>query len=361
MVAEFFEEVWNGIKRAVKFVVDVLLFIPRLIIKGVKCAIAWLEEDDEEDSVELVEKKVQEKEVNAPSSTSESKKVVPFAAAGAALGAAAAAAEPTKNDVPVTKPADASKEAEKPVEKETAEPEKGEAEVTKEETTATKVTENVTKEAEKPVEKETAEPEKGEAEVTKEETPVEVMEAAAAEVENEVEEEKTSKTKKSTNKKPSKVEKVSAEVIDTKTGEVITPVEVFGSSDKKASQYENAFIRYYNEAAKKYGKNLWMDGAIELQKFARSFLDALAIKEDVTPLKGAAADKRYTDLLTKLDNKIKFSEDEKKKLVVCLGCQNCIGTEAVKPQMDIAFKLIDSYQSYYYEAWYKAQQPAVAM
>lgn len=333
MVKEFFEEVWNGIKRAVKFVVDVLLFIPRLIIKGVKCAIAWLEEDDDEQQVELVEKKVEEKEVNVPSSntTSESKKVVPFAAAGVALGAAAAAAEPAKKETPpATEPVDTGKEAEKPLAKE-----------------------------------ETTEPsEKGEAEVHVE-TPVETMESAAAEVEKDMDDDKSSKTKKSTAKKAStKVEKVSAEIVDTKTGEVIVPVEVFGSSDKKASQYENAFIRYYNEAAKKYGKSLWMDGAIELQKFARSFLDALAIKESVAPLKGATADKRYSDLLAKLDTKVKFSENEKKKLVVCLGCQNCMGTEAVKPQMDAAFKLIDMYQSHYYEAWYKASQqgnPAVAM
>ena len=317
MVKEFFDEVWNGIKRAVKFVVDVLLFIPRLIIKGVKCAIAWLEEDDDDQQVELVEKKVEEKEVNVPSSnTSESKKVVPFAAAGVALGAAAAAAEPAK------------KETEKPVENKTAEPEKGEAEVT---------------------------------------TTVKVVEAAAAEVESDVEEEKSSKTKKSAKKQPSvKVEKVAAEVVDTSTGEVITPVDVFGSTDKKASQYENAFIRFYNEADKKYGKSLWMDGAIELQKFARSFLDALAIKESVVPLKGTTADKRYNDLFAKLDTKVKFSENEKKKLAVCLGCQNCMGTEAVMPQMDAAFKLINMYQSHYYEAWYnnaKTQQgqPAVAM
>ena len=370
MVKEFFEEVWNGIKRAVKFVVDVLLFIPRLIIKGVKCAIAWLEEDDDEQQVELVEKKVEEKEVNVPSSntTSESKKVVPFAAAGVALGAAAAAAEPAKKETPpATEPVDTGKEAEKPLAKEeTTEPsEKGEAEVHVETPPATEPV-DTGKEAEKPLAKEeTIEPsEKGEAEVHVE-TPVETMESAAAEVEKDMDDDKSSKTKKSTAKKAStKVEKVSAEIVDTKTGEVIVPVEVFGSSDKKASQYENAFIRYYNDAAKKYGKSLWMDGAIELQKFARSFLDALAIKESVAPLKGATADKRYSDLLAKLDTKVKFSENEKKKLVVCLGCQNCMGTEAVKPQMDAAFKLIDMYQSHYYEAWYKASQqgnPAVAM
>lgn len=324
MVNEFFEEIWNGIKRAVKFVVDVLLFIPRLIIKGVKCAIAWLEEDDDEQQVELVEKKVEEKELNVPSSTSESsKKVVPFATAGVALGAAAAAAaEPTRKD-----PAEA--------------------------------TENVAKEAEKPAIEETAKPEKGEAEVAVE-TPVT---ETVTEVDND-EEEKSSKTKKSTKKPPVKVEKVAAEVVDTKTGEVITPVEVFGNSDKKASQYENAFIRYYNDAAKKYGKNLWSDGALELQKFARSFLDAVAIKEGITPLKGAAADKRYMDLLTKVNSKVSFSENEKEKLTICLGCQNRIGTEAIKPQMDVAFNLVDMYQSHYYEAWYKALQPgnpAVAM
>ena len=348
MVKDFFNEIWNGIKRAVKFVVDVLLFIPRLIIKGVKCAIAWLEEDDEEPSVELVEKNVEEKEVNVPSSNtsaSESKKVVPFAAAGVALGAAAAAVEPTKkNETPATETVDTVNEVEKPVE-ETVEPEKGEAEVVIE-TPAT----------------ETVEPEKGEAEVTKE-TSVEIMESAATEVEKDAEEEKPSKVKKSTKKPPMKIEKVAAEVIDTKTGEVIDPVDVFGSTDKKASQYENAFIRYYNDAAKKYSKNMWMDGAIELQKFARSFLDALAIKEGVTPLKGATADKRYNDLLVKLNAKVQFSDDEKKKLTACLGCQNYTGTDAVKPQMDVAFKLIDMYQSHYYEAWYKAatQQPAVAM
>ena len=324
MVKEFFEEVWNGIKRAVKFVVDVLLFIPRLIIKGVKCAIAWLEEDEDEQQVELVEKKVTEKEVNVPSSNkTESSKVVPFAATGVALGvAAAAASEPTRKD-----PAEA--------------------------------TENVAKEAEKPAIEETAKPEKGEAEVAVE-TPVT---ETVTEVDND-EEEKSSKTKKSTKKPPVKVEKVTAEVVDTKTGEVITPVEVFGNSDKKASQYENAFIRYYNDAAKKYGKNLWSDGALELQKFARSFLDAVAIKEGITPLKGAAADKRYMDLLTKVNSKVSFSENEKEKLTICLGCQNRIGTEAIKPQMDVAFNLVDMYQSHYYEAWYKASQqgnPAVAM
>ena len=360
MVKEFFEEVWNGIKRAVKFVVDVLLFIPRLIIKGVKCAIAWLEEDEDEQQVELVEKKVTEKEVNVPSSNkTESSKVVPFAATGVALGvAAAAASEPTRKD-PAEATENVAKEAEKPAIEETAKPEKGEAEVAVETSTATEATENVAKEAEKPAIEETAKPEKGEAEVAVE-TPVT---ETVTEVDND-EEEKSSKTKKSTKKPPVKVEKVTAEVVDTKTGEVITPVEVFGNSDKKASQYENAFIRYYNDAAKKYGKNLWSDGALELQKFARSFLDAVAIKEGITPLKGAAADKRYMDLLTKVNSKVSFSENEKEKLTICLGCQNRIGTEAIKPQMDVAFNLVDMYQSHYYEAWYKASQqgnPAVAM
>lgn len=118
MVRDFFENVWNGLKRAVKFVIDVLLFVPRCIIKGVKSFVSWLQEDEDDEnssSVELVEKPVKEKEVNVPSTDN---KAVPFAVAGVALGAAAAAREP-KNDKPV--------EAEEPkqeVTKESKSPEK---------------------------------------------------------------------------------------------------------------------------------------------------------------------------------------------------------------------------------------------
>ena len=158
-------------------------------------------------------------------------------------------------------------------------------------------------------------------------------------------EKKKNITKKSkTSPKPEKVE-----------GEVI---EIFGKSDMKAAQYETAFMNAFNNASSKYSKDQWMDGAIELQKFARAFLDALSIKEGVTPLKGkdVTVEKKYNDLLDKLDAKIKFTEDEKKKLQICLGCQSRTSEPAVKPQMEVAFKLINTYQNHYYEAWMQMQK-----
>ena len=292
MIRDFVEGIMNGLKRAVLFVVDVLLFIPRLIVGGIvgflvkEVKAAAIEEDEveeepdededeeepDEDDIDKVSRFLK-KSFSEPSSNPE----IPIAVA---LSTAAAAAAPEEVDTP------------KQSESEEDGKEDSEESSEKKKTTPAK------------------------------------------------------KTK--TSPKPEKVE-----------GEVI---EVFGKSDPKAAQYETAFMNFFNTAAAKYSKDQWMDGAIELQKFARSFLDALSIKEGITPLKGkdVTADKRYKDLLEKLDAKIKFTEDEKKKLDICLGCQSRTSTPAVKPQMDMAFKLISAYQAHYYEAWVQMQKTATA-
>ena len=302
MIRDFVEGIMNGLKRAVLFVVDVLLFIPRLIVGGIvgflvkEVKAAAIEEDeveeepdeDDEEEEEESDEDDEEEEEESDEDDDDTDKVsrilkkslnpsdqeIPIAVA---LSTAAAAAAPEEPDTP--------KEAEED-EKDDSEEESSSSE--KKKTTPAK------------------------------------------------------KTKASS--KPEKVE-----------GEVI---EVFGKSDSKAAQYETAFMNFFNNASAKYAKDQWVDGAIELQKFARSFLDALSIKEGITPLKGkdVTADKRYKDLLDKLDSKIKFTEDEKKKLEICLGCQGRTSESAVRPQMEVAFKLINTYQAHYYEAWVQRQK-----
>ena len=297
MVRDFVEGILNGLKRAVLFVVDVLLFIPRLIVGGIvgflvkEVKAAAIEEDeveeepDEEDEEPDEDDEEEEEESDEDDDTDKVSRIlkkslnpsdqeIPIAVA---LSTAAAAAAPEEPDTP--------KEAEED-EKDDSEEESSSSE--KKKTTPAK------------------------------------------------------KTKASS--KPEKVE-----------GEVI---EVFGKSDSKAAQYETAFMNFFNNASAKYAKDQWVDGAIELQKFARSFLDALSIKEGITPLKGkdVTADKRYKDLLDKLDSKIKFTEDEKKKLEICLGCQGRTSESAVRPQMEVAFKLINTYQAHYYKAWVQMQK-----
>ena len=295
MIRDFVEGIMNGLKRAVLFVVDVLLFIPRLIVGGIvgflvkEVKAAAIEEDeveeepdeddeepDEDDEEEEEESDEDDDDTDKVSrilkkSLNPSDQEIPIAVA---LSTAAAAAAPEEPDTP--------KEAEED-EKDDSEEESSSSE--KKKTTPAK------------------------------------------------------KTKASS--KPEKVE-----------GEVI---EVFGKSDSKAAQYETAFMNFFNNASAKYAKDQWVDG---LQKFARSFLDALSIKEGITPLKGkdVTADKRYKDLLDKLDSKIKFTEDEKKKLEICLGCQGRTSESAVRPQMEVAFKLINTYQAHYYEAWVQMQK-----
>lgn len=304
MIRDFVEGIMNGLKRAVLFVVDVLLFIPRLIVGGIvgflvkEVKAAAIEEDeveeepdeDDEEPDEDDDEDDEEEEEESDEDDDDTDKVsrilkkslnpsdqeIPIAVA-LSTAAAAAAAAPEEPDTP--------KEAEED-EKDDSEEESSSSE--KKKTTPAK------------------------------------------------------KTKASS--KPEKVE-----------GEVI---EVFGKSDSKAAQYETAFMNFFNNASAKYAKDQWVDGAIELQKFARSFLDALSIKEGITPLKGkdVTADKRYKDLLDKLDSKIKFTEDEKKKLEICLGCQGRTSESAVRPQMEVAFKLINTYQAHYYEAWVQMQK-----
>ena len=304
MIRDFVEGILNGLKRAVLFVVDVLLFIPRLIVGGIvgflvkEVKAAAIEEDEveeepdedeEEDEEEPDEDEEEDEEepdeddmdkVSRFLKKSFSEPSNPEIPIAVALSTAAAAAAPEEPDTP----------------KEAEEDEKDDSE---EESSSS-------------------------------------------------EKKKTTAKKTKTSSKPEKVE-----------GQVI---EIFGKSDTKAAQYETAFMNFFNTAAAKYSKDQWMDGAIELQKFARSFLDALSIKEGITPLKGkdVTADRRYKDLLEKLDAKIKFTEDEKKKLDICLGCQSRTSTPAVKPQMDMAFKLISAYQAHYYEAWVQMQKTATA-
>ena len=296
MVRDFVEGILNGLKRAVLFVVDVLLFIPRLIVGGIvgflvkEVKAAAIEEDeveeepDEEEDEDEEEPDEEEDEDEEEPDEEEDDKLsqffkrslpkpnleVPIAVSLATADAAAAVSPEEKSYEEDTK--DDSEEESPSSEKK-----------------------NITK-------------------------------------------------KSKTSPKPEKVE-----------GEVI---EIFGKSDMKAAQYETAFMNAFNNASSKYSKDQWMDGAIELQKFARAFLDALSIKEGVTPLKGkdVTVDKKYNDLLDKLDAKIKFTEDEKKKLQICLGCQSRTSEPAVKPQMEVAFKLINTYQNHYYEAWMQMQK-----
>ena len=297
MVRDFVEGILNGLKRAVLFVVDVLLFIPRLIVGGIvgflvkEVKAAAIEEDeveeepDEEEDEDKEEPDEEEDEDEEEPDEEEDDKLsqffkrslpkpnleVPIAVSLATADAAAAVS---------------------PEEKSYEEDTKDDSE---EESPSSEKKKNITK-------------------------------------------------KSKTSPKPEKVE-----------GEVI---EIFGKSDMKAAQYETAFMNAFNNASSKYSKDQWMDGAIELQKFARAFLDALSIKEGVTPLKGkdVTVDKKYNDLLDKLDAKIKFTEDEKKKLQICLGCQSRTSEPAVKPQMEVAFKLINTYQNHYYEAWMQMQK-----
>lgn len=295
MIRDFVEGIMNGLKRAVLFVVDVLLFIPRLIVGGIvgflvkEVKAAAIEEDEVEEEPDEDEEEDEEEpdeddtdKVSRFLKKSFSEPSNPEIPIAVALSTAAAAAAPEEVDTAL-KQSESEEDGKENSEEESSE---------KKKTTSAK------------------------------------------------------KTKASS--KPEKVE-----------GEVI---EVFGKSDAKAAPYETAFMNFFNTAAAKYSKDQWMDGAIELQKFARSFLDALSIKEGITPLKGkdVTADKRYKDLLEKLDAKIKFTEDEKKKLDICLGCQSRTSTPAVKPQMDMAFKLISAYQAHYYEAWVQMQKTVTA-
>ena len=292
MIRDFVEGIMNGLKRAVLFVVDVLLFIPRLIVGGIvgflvkEVKAAAIEEDEVEEEPDEDEEEDEEEP-----DEDDTDKVSRFLKKSFS--------EPSNPEIPI---AVALSTAAAPEEVDTA-----------------------------------------------------LKQSESEEDGKENSEEESSEKKKTTSAKKtkasSKPEKVEGEVI-----------EVFGKSDAKAAPYETAFMNFFNTAAAKYSKDQWMDGAIELQKFARSFLDALSIKEGITPLKGkdVTADKRYKDLLEKLDAKIKFTEDEKKKLDICLGCQSRTSTPAVKPQMDMAFKLISAYQAHYYEAWVQMQKTVTA-
>ena len=219
MIRDFVEGIMNGLKRAVLFVVDVLLFIPRLIVGGIvgflvkEVKAAAIEEDEVEEEPDEDEEEDEEEpdeddtdKVSRFLKKSFSEPSNPEIPIAVALSTAAAAAAPEEVDTAL-KQSESEEDGKENSEEESSE---------KKKTTSAK------------------------------------------------------KTKASS--KPEKVE-----------GEVI---EVFGKSDAKAAPYETAFMNFFNTAAAKYSKDQWMDGAIELQKFARSFLDALSIKEGITPLKG---------------------------------------------------------------------------
>ncbi len=331
MVRDFFENVWNGLKRAVKFVIDVLLFVPRCIIKGVKSFVSWLQEDEDDEnssSVELVEKPVKEKEVNVPSTDN---KAVPFAVAGVALGAAAAAREP-KNDKPV--------EAEEPKQEVTKESKSPEKE---------KVTDTISKE---PVdEKKLESTEKNDKPVKEEKQEV-------------TKESKSPEKEKVTEKLQDHKKEVPADVVDTKTNKSLAETKaivetkeeklaVFGESDKKTAKLEHTFVEHYNNALKMYDKNLWADAATQMQKFARCYLDAIATKQNIQAPK--LVSERYEQIIDTLLAKVLISPEEVKQLREFLKRGIPMQRVAVEPGIKNAYMMIESYKHFYYKEWYEAE------
>ena len=301
----FWENIKNGLKKAVTFVVDVLLFIPRFLINGIKGFFS----KEESESEELVEKFEDDEEDSTPIPEEEK----------------AQESEPTSEETPAQEPAEESTDSsvnEEP-----------------------KAEESVTTESQE---------EKSEKEVK--------AEFDAKQESEKVETADQPKKKAPTKKNKSTTKVVEADVVDdkgnvvkesVKAEEEIKEMQIFGESDKKAAVHEKAFMAYFNNASKKYGKNLWLDGATELQKFARAYLDAIAVKEKMTVTKSQS---RYGDIIKELHDASKMTDAEKNDLEIFLGRQNYMQDKNVDNRINIAYRFITDYQSYYYRDWFYAQQ-----
>ena len=151
-------------------------------------------------------------------------------------------------------------------------------------------------------------------------------------------------------KRSSSSKRSSKSVKNEKTSdkEEIHEMAIFGKSDKKVMNLENGFMTYFNNAVKKYNKNLWLDGATELQKFARAYLDAIAIKENVSASKGQS---RYNDIIDALKTASLISEQDEVFLKSCLGKQNYMQMAIVQPRLNTSYNYIAEYQLRYYPEW----------
>ena len=386
----FWENIKNGLKKAVTFVVDVLLFIPRFLINGIKGFFSKEEseseelvekfEDDEEDSTPIPEEeKAQESEPTSeetpaqePAEESTDSSVNEEPKAEESVTTESQEEKPEKE---VKAEFDAKQESEKV---ETAQ-ENGKTVVEVKVTTSSSgsdvaaTSEPVSEEtpAQEPVEESTDssvnEEPKAEESVTTESQEEKPEKEVKAESDAKQESEKVEtadqpKKKAPTKKNKSTTKVVEADVVDdkgnvvkesVKAEEEIKEMQIFGESDKKAAVHEKAFMAYFNNASKKYGKNLWLDGATELQKFARAYLDAIAVKEKMTVTKSQS---RYGDIIKELHDASKMTDAEKNDLEIFLGRQNYMQDKNVDNRINIAYRFITDYQSYYYRDWFYAQQ-----
>ena len=360
----FWENIKNGLKKAVTFVVDVLLFIPRFLINGIKGFFS----KEESESEELVEKFEDDEEDSTPIPEEEK----------------AQESEPTSEETPAQEPAEESTDSsvnEEPKAEESVTTESQEEKPEKEVKVTTSssgsdvaaTSEPVSEEtpAQEPAEESTDssvnEEPKAEESVTtesQEEKPEKEVKAEsdAKQGSEKVETADQPKKKAPTKKNKSTTKVVEADVVDdkgnvvkesVKAEEEIKEMQIFGESDKKAAVHEKAFMAYFNNASKKYGKNLWLDGATELQKFARAYLDAIAVKEKMTVTKSQS---RYGDIIKELHDASKMTDAEKNDLEIFLGRQNYMQDKNVDNRINIAYRFITDYQSYYYRDWFYAQQ-----
>ena len=352
------EKIKNGLKKAVEFVVNVLLFIPRFLINGIKGFFnkeeAESEELDEEfdNDAEETEKPVEATEEQPKQEETDDK-----------------AEEKSEAEKPVEDTEKQPKQEETVVE---STDKKVEVKITvaaAKEPQATETTINKTEE--KSVEateeqpKQEATDDKAE-EKSEAEKPVEDTEKPKQEVTEEPQKSKKSNNKKASAKTTTKVEKVVAEVVDNQTGKVVKDdvnveastgekeMPVFAKKDKKAAPFEKGFITYFNGAVKKYNKSLWLDGATEIQKFAKAYLDAIAIKENINAPKDET---RYEDIMKALKDAKIMSDPDEKFLKSCLGKQYFQGTENVQERLNAVYVFMGNYQLYYYPEWCAAVKP----
>ena len=307
----------NGLKKAVTFVVDVLLFIPRFLINGIKGFFSKEESESEELEEEFDDKDESEK----PEESKEEK----------------------------------SSSEDKPVE-----------EQKQEETKVEHTTEKSVEVTEESKEEKSSSEDKPVEEQKQEETKVEHTTEKSVEVTEEPQKTKKSNKKASAKNTTTKVEKVVAEVVDNQTGKVVKDninveastgekeMPVFAKTDKKAAPFEKGFITYFNGAVKKYNKSLWLDGATEIQKFAKAYLDAIASKENINAPKDET---RYEDIMKALKDAKIMSDSDEKFLKSCLGKQYFQGTENVKERLNAVYVFMGNYQLYYYPEWCAAVKP----
>ena len=388
MKKNFWENIKNGLKKAVTFVVDILLFIPRFLINGIKGFFSKEEseseelveefEDDEEDSTPIPEEeKAQESEPTSEETPAhEPVEESVYSSVNEEPKAEESVTTESQEEKP-EKEVKAESDAKQESEVETA-PENGKTVVEVKVTTSSSgsdvaATSEPTSEetpAHEPVEESVYssvnEEPKAEESVTtesQEEKPEKEVKAESdAKQESEVETADQPKKKAPAKKSKSTAKVVEADVVDdkgnvvkesVKAEEEIKEMQIFGESDKKAAVHEKAFMAYFNNASKKYGKNLWLDGATELQKFARAYLDAIAVKEKMTVTKSQS---RYRDIIEELHTASKMNDAEKNDLEIFLGRQNYMPEKNADDRINIAYRFITDYQSYYYRDWFYAQQ-----